>query len=98
MTYDDNNIGTYPIDVNIANENFKNFPNAHVNAEQYHTYCSDTPLEFCNGRLIYSVNGKSTVFDKYVNKCSSDSSNFGGNANFLYYKGTQTLYRYKDCK
>lgn len=81
-----------------ANENFENFPNAHVKSERYHMYYSDTPLELYSGRLIYSVNGKSTVFSKSVNKWSSDSGNFYGKPNYLYYKGPQPLYRYKDCK
>lgn len=81
-----------------ANENFKNLANAHVKAEAYHEYYSDSPLTLCSGRLVYLVNGKSVVWDKYVNKCSEDTGSYDGNANFLYYKGTRTLYRYRDYK
>lgn len=98
LTYDDNHVGTYPINMSTANENFKNFANAHVKAESYHEYYSDSQLTLCNGRLIYLVNGQSVGWDKYVNKCSEDTGSFDGNANFLYYKGTRTLYRYRDYK
>lgn len=98
LTYDDNNVGNYPINMATANENFKNLANAHVKAEAYHEYYSDSPLTLCSGRLVYLVNGKSVVWDKYVNKCSEDTGSYDGNANFLYYKGTRTLYRYRDYK
>lgn len=98
LTYDDNNIGTYPINMETANYNFRNFVNAHVKAEAYHEYYSDSQLPLCSGRLIYYVNGQNKVWDKYSNYCTNDVGPFSDNANYLYYKGTQTCYRYRDYK
>ncbi len=99
LTYDDNNVGTYPMNMATANYNFRNFVNAHVKAESYHEYYSDSPLSaITTNRYTWIENGQRQIVDKYPNMCTQDSGNFGGNANNLYYKGTRTLYRYRDFK
>ena len=98
LTYDDNNVGTYPINMATANYNFRNFVNAHVKAESYHEFMFDSPMTVRSGGVQYTVNGSVKGFDRYDNVCTQDHGNFNGNLNGLFYKGTVTVYRYRDFK
>lgn len=100
LTYSSNSaIGTYPINKTDFMIALRGVPDTDISQESYHEYYSDTPLEKIEGsRLVYWVTSasKKIVYDKYPNKCSMDSGDFNGNANLLFYKGTRTLYRYRD--
>jgi len=85
--------GAYPVDKTFFNE----CKIGTAKSEDYHEYWSDTKLSKKNALTYYSyTRGERRNFDAFPNKCCSDTYNFGSRANYLYYLGERTVYRYKD--
>ena len=82
----DKDWGAYP--VNQAN--FKKYVGVATDQQEYHEYVSDTQLAK-KDTLTYDKK-----YNCFANQHCSGDYNFTTNANYLYYKGTQTVYSYRE--
>ncbi|MGN1122508.1 MAG: hypothetical protein ACI4RV_09085, partial [Eubacteriales bacterium] len=105
LQYPNGNCGAYPVDYKLFNSQKLKYTSGtdkgkyitiDSSAQDYHEYICETPLEkLNNGRLTYYDYDKDIrlYFDKYENVHCKEDYTYSGNANYLYYKGTITVYR-----